>query len=463
MTDHDHEGSEHGSGDGDHDHAGQWNDSGHGDHTHGDGKSGSETDGHAHNDEECGSGDSVHTHGNQGGGSGDSKQDHQQTAVDGGNVASAGKTLGSDGGNGAFGNGKRNGTRGRWLPGRFQLERIGIAVVAVLAVAMIGFIMLDWLRAMPGVIGAVAGSGYAAFLGFGNWLDGVVGTNVFQHPFMWRAIATGVLIGAVAPLVGTYLVHRQMALIGETLAHTAFAGVAVGLLVVAVLGETVLLAGIDDTAALLFVALVVSALGAIGLRWLTDHTRSYGDVPIAIVLSGSFAVGTLLISWGRDFVAIAIDIEGFLFGSLAIVTPEGARMMAVLSVLVVALILANYKQFLFITFDEQAASVARFNVTAYNTLLIVMTAVVVVGAMQILGVILVAAMLVIPVAAASQVARSFRETMYLSVLVGQLSVLGGLAIAIGQGLPPGGSIVVVAIVFYVIAILRAEEHRVLSV
>ncbi|WP_255194232.1 metal ABC transporter permease [Natronobeatus ordinarius] len=334
--------------------------------------------------------------------------------------------------------------------GRERLEFAGIVATGVLAAAMIGFIVLDWLRFAPdwAIVGPYAEWVFNQFLIAGAWMDVYLGTNVFRHPITWRAIATGVLIGIVAPLVGTYLVHRQMALIGETLAHTAFAGVAVGLLFVAVTGWS---------GSLLFVALVVSALGALGLQWLTERTNTYGDVPIAIVLSGSFAVGTLLISWGRDFAAMAINIEHFLFGSLAIVTVEGARMVAVLSVAVVAVVAVTYKQLLFITFDEQAARVARLNVDRYNTLLIVMTAVVVVGAMQILGVILVAAMLVIPVAAASQVAHSFRETLFLSILIGQLSIHGGLAFSISQSLPPGGSIVVVAIVIYLFSILLSDR------
>ncbi|SIR89025.1 metal ABC transporter permease [Natronorubrum thiooxidans] len=333
---------------------------------------------------------------------------------------------------------------------RERLEFAGIVATAALAVAMIGFILFDWLRFAPGWtgVGPLADMLFGQFLIVGEWMDFYLGTNVFQHPFMWRALATGVLIGVVAPLVGTYLVHRQMALIGETLAHTAFAGVAIGLLFIAVTGWD---------GSLLLVALVVSALGAIGLQKLTERTNTYGDVPIAIMLSGSFAVGTLLISWGRDFASMAVDIEGFLFGSLSIVSPEGAQMVAVLSVAVVAVIAITYKQLLFITFDEQAARVARLNVDRYNTLLIVMTAVVVVGAMQILGVILVAAMLVIPVATASQLSQSFRETLYLSVLFGQAAILGGLAFSIGASLPPGGSIVVVAIGFYVLAIAVSDR------
>ncbi|WP_226481825.1 metal ABC transporter permease [Natrinema amylolyticum] len=323
---------------------------------------------------------------------------------------------------------------------RRRLEQIGIGLTAVLAVAMIGLLTVDALRAYP-----VAGGIYDQARIAGRLLDSLLGTNVFSHPFMWRSIATGVLIGVVAPLVGTYLVHREMALIGETLAHTAFAGVAVGLLVNSVTGWD---------GSLMVVALIVGILGALGVQWLIERTDTYGDVPIAIMLTGSFAVGTLLISHGRT---TGINIRDYLFGSISVVTPSGARLMAVISVLVVVVIVATYKQLLFITFDEQAARVARLNVTWYNTLLIVMTAVVVVGAMQILGVILVAAMLVVPVAAATQIANSFRETLSLSILFGQVSVIGGFAFSISQGLPTGGSIVVVAIACYLLAILASSR------
>jgi len=334
-----------------------------------------------------------------------------------------------------------------YLPSRGRTERAGLGVVGVLSAVVLVFLVLDFLRAYPPF-----GFARDQFLVIGEWLDFYLGTRVFRYGFMWRSVATGVLVGVVAPLVGAFVVHKEMALIGETLAHTAFAGVAVGLLLtgfVAVLPTT--------GGALLVAALIVSVAGAVGLQWLTERASTYGDVPIAVVLSGSFAVGTLLISYGRDRMAVAIDIEDYLFGSAAVVTAEGAYLMAVLSVFVVFVVIYSYKPLLFVTFDEQAARVAGFNVRGYNTLLIIMTAVVVVGAMQILGVILVAAMLVVPVAAASQVSASFRETVYLSVLFGQISVLTGYGFAVAWSLPPGGSIVVAAILIYLAAIVASNR------
>lgn len=328
---------------------------------------------------------------------------------------------------------------------RRTVELIGIGLSAVLGVTMFTFIIADWLRFAP--IDSVATTSQTVFdnlLIIGGLIDFVLQTQVFYTTFSMRSLATGVLIGIVAPVVGTFLVHRQMALIGETLAHTAFAGVAAGVVFSGFTGWE---------GSWIYAALIVSVLGAVGLQWLTSHTKSYGDVPIAIVLSGSFAVGTLLISWGRDFAPIAVDIEGFLFGSLAIVTTDGARLVAFLTVGVIGLVIISYKQFLYITFDEQAAKVSGINVNFYNILLIAMTAVVVVGAMQILGVILVAAMLVVPVAAASQVSKSFRETLYLSVIIGQVSTIAGILFANYHSLPPGGSIVVIAIGIYLACVV----------
>lgn len=329
---------------------------------------------------------------------------------------------------------------------RRRARQVGIGWTVVIGVAALAFVALDWLQTLSGPLGAFGTTYYEQFLILGEWADYYLGTRVLQYPFTLRGIATGALVGIVGPLLGAFLVHRQMALIGETLAHTAFVGVAVGVIVAGITG----LAGTSGQ--LVLTALVVSAVAALGLQWLTARTDSYGDVPISIVLTGSFAVGTLLLSWGRDRYAVTVDIEEFLFGDLAIVTASGTRMVAVLSVAVTALVAVNYKQFLYITFDEQAARVSRLPVRWYNALLVVLTAVVVVGAMQILGVILVAGLLVIPVAAASQLAHSFRETLSLSVIFGQLSVLGGLTIAIGWGLPSGGSIIVVAILIHLAAL-----------
>ncbi len=332
------------------------------------------------------------------------------------------------------------------MPGdlRRRVIHASLGLVAILAVVMVAFIVSYWLRDFAGFATV-----YDILMASGRAFDDLTGMNALRHSFIWHSLATGVFIGIAAPLIGTYLVHREMALIGETLAHTAFAGVAIGLLFAS---------ATDWHISLLLAALIIAIIGAFGVEWMAQRSKTFGDVPIAIMLTGSFAVGTIIISAGDGL--SAINIDSYLFGNIAFVTLDGARLMTVLGILVMAVIAVVHKPLMFITFDQQAATVARFNVRGYNILLIVLTAIVVVGAMQILGVILVAAMLVVPVAAATQIARSFNETILLSVIFGQASILGGFFLSLEFALPAGGSIVVVSIAIYLAAILLSGRSLV---
>ncbi|MGM0604422.1 MAG: metal ABC transporter permease [Halobacteriota archaeon] len=325
---------------------------------------------------------------------------------------------------------------------RVRILKAGTVAVFGLVAVLSAFLVSDTLLAYGLTDGGVAG----LYVAGGQLVADRTGINLLSFRFGWRMIAIGSLIGIVGPLIGMYIVHREMALIGETLAHTAFAGVAIGLLVSSA-------TGIQTN--YLVPALLVAVLGAFLVQYLADRASSYGDVPIAIMLSGSFALGTLVISYGGGLTGISI--EGVLFGNVSVVHPTGGTMMLFLSAIVLAIVGTQYKQLLFITFDEQAARVAQLNVSLYNSLLVVLTALVVVGAMQILGVILVAAMLVVPVAAASQIATSFREAVYVSILVGEFSVIVGILGAHQAGLPAGGSIVMLAILCYLAAIVLSDR------
>lgn len=279
---------------------------------------------------------------------------------------------------------------------------------------------------------------FAASCGMGTAL----GTRIACFGFMWNALTVGAFVGLVGPVIGTFVVYREMALIGETIAHAAFAGVALGTLI---LGA----AGWDAT---LFVfALVTAVVGAVGVQRLADHTDDGGDVPVAIVLAGSFAVGVVLLDLGGGFATV--EIGSYLFGDVSITDDRSVLAMTVVSLLVAATVVGTYKQLLFVTFDPRAARVAGLDVSRYDALVVGTTAIVVVGSMRILGVILVAAMLVVPVAAAGQVAGSFRSALFGSVLVGETAVFTGLVLSWTYGVRPGGAIVVVAVGIYLVAVI----------
>lgn len=318
------------------------------------------------------------------------------------------------------------------------------ALGLIVAVVVLVFIPVA-LRGVP-IIGSSIGMPDQV-LEAGCTVGASFGTSMLCYTFMWNAYATGAFIGIIGPVIGTYLVHREMALIGETLAHTAFAGVAFG---------TLFISGSGWSIGLVFAALCAGIVGAVGVQVLADRTGSYGDVPVAIMLVGSFAVGTVLIDIGGGFAFV--DINSYLFGSsLSTVREENVLVMAILGIIVVSATAILYKPLLLITFDEEAARVARFNVTWYNIVLIVLTALVVVGAMQILGIILVAAMLVVPVAAASQLMGSFRETLYASIVIGEAAIFSGLVLSWTYSLRAGGTIVIVAVLIYLIAVLVSDR------
>jgi zinc transport system permease protein len=280
-----------------------------------------------------------------------------------------------------------------------------------------------------------------------DWVYYLTGLEMLnpRYRFMHRAILVGLCVGVMAPLIGTFLVHRQLALIGDALAHTGFAGVAVGLFLNAV---------IDLGVSPYLTAVVVAMIAALCIELISEVTDAYNDVSMAIVLSTGFALGTTLISLNAG--GLAVGVDQFLFGNLSTVSPQSAAILLVLFAVIVGTVALTRNQLLYVTFDETAAAVSGVSVDWYNRVMVVLTAMVVVGAMQIMGVILVAAMLVVPVAGATQVSRSFSESLVVSVVLAELSVVVGVAVAFYGGVTAGGVIVLVAVGIYVCAVAAGK-------
>lgn len=267
--------------------------------------------------------------------------------------------------------------------------------------------------------------------------------EMLSFEFMQRALIAGLLVGVLAPLIGSFLVHRRMAFIGDTLAHVAFAGVAVGLFARSTFGwtgETLPLVG----------ALVIAALAAVLIQAISDYTDVYNDISMAIVLFGGFAVGTVLISVSGG---IAVGITSYIFGNVTSIGWIHVYVLAVLTVLIGGTVILTYKQLLYITVDEEAARIARLDVNRLNYLLVVLAALVIVAAMQILGVILVAAMLVIPVAAAGHIAPSFKTSILVAIFIAELATVSGITLSYTHDVAASGSIVLVAIGVYAGAVI----------
>jgi zinc transport system permease protein len=259
----------------------------------------------------------------------------------------------------------------------------------------------------------------------------------FELGFMQRALVASLVIGVFAPMIGTFLVQKRLSLMGDGVGHVAFAGVGAGLLV-----------GVYP----LWTALAFAIAGALGVEWLRARRKAGGDLALALFFYSGIALGVVLAS-ARG--GLGVSVLGFLFGQPLTVDAGEVAVILVLGTAVVLLVLSLRRVLFAIVTDEDWSSVAGLPVRGMNALLATLTAVAVVASMQIVGILLIAALMVLPVATGQLLGRSFRGAMRIAVATGVSSVVIGLVASRIWGLAPGGAIVLVAgIAFLVVALIR---------
>ena len=248
----------------------------------------------------------------------------------------------------------------------------------------------------------------------------------FDREYMQLALASGVAVGACAPLIGTFLVQKRLSLMGDGIGHMAFAGVAAGLLT-----------GVSP----LWMALVVAVLGSMTIEWLRLRRRASGDLALAVFFYTGIAAGVVLTGLAGS---LDSGVLTYLFGSVLTVSPGAALSICVLGVGIVGVVAVGWRALFSVALDEEAARVAGLPVDALRLGLAALTAVTVVAAMRVVGVLLVAALMVLPVGSAQRLARSFGATLRWAMAIGVASVVVGLVVARAGALAPGGTIVLVA-------------------
>jgi zinc transport system permease protein len=252
--------------------------------------------------------------------------------------------------------------------------------------------------------------------------------EIFEYPFMQRALIGALITGLIAPALGIYLVQRRMALIGDGIGHIALTGVGLGLL---------------TGGAPVLTAVVVAAVGAVAVELVRQRGGASGDIALALLFYGGISGGVFLValSAGRT----NANLTSYLFGSPLTTTRTDLVVMAVLGGLVLAVTQLLRPWLFAICHDEEYARVAGLPVRALNLLLAVTTAVTVTVAMRAVGLLLVSALMVVPVATAQLVTRGFRSTMYLAMTIGVLASALGVGIAGVYDTAPGATIILVAI------------------
>ena len=262
----------------------------------------------------------------------------------------------------------------------------------------------------------------------------------FDRTYMQLALLAGIVVGATAPLIGVFIVQKGMSLVGDGLGHVAVAGIGAALLF-----------GTSPT----WTAMAFAIVAALVIEWLRARGSATGDLALALVFYGGIAGGVVLASRSGT----NTNLQPYLFGSILTATADDVWTVLALGAVIIVTIACIGRALLAVVLDEDAARVSGIPAGVLNTVLAVLTAVTVVAAMRIVGVLLVAALMVLPVATSRLVARSFRSTLFGAVAVGVASAVLGLIAARQWALAAGGAIVLVAAALFAIAAIVSGVRR----
>lgn len=258
--------------------------------------------------------------------------------------------------------------------------------------------------------------------------------DLLGRDFMQRALLAALLTGLAAPAIGTFLVQRRLALLGDGIGHVAVTGVALGLLT-----------GASPT----WTAVVVAILGAVLIEVIREQGHTNGDVALALLFYGGLAGGVLITGLAGEG---ANSLQVYLFGSVTSISPTEVWYTAGLAVVVLSLTLGLLPQLFAVASDPEFARVAGLQVRFYNLLVAVLAAVSVTVAMRTVGLLLVSALMVVPVATSQQLARSFRSTLLAAMVLGGIAAVGGLVVSAWLSaqatVAPGPSIVLLALAMF---------------
>jgi zinc transport system permease protein len=266
---------------------------------------------------------------------------------------------------------------------------------------------------------------------------------MLAYEFMQRALIAAVIVGMISPLIGVFLVQRRLALLGDGMGHVAIAGVGLAFLT-----------GTEPV----ITALFVSILGALTLELVRHKSKSAGDLALALIFYGGIAGGVLLTSLAGGKASTALN--QYLFGSLSTVSTQDFVALGGAALVLIIILIRYGNQIFAMSLDAETARVQGIRVTVMSVLLTSMAAVTVVVGMRTVGLLLVSAIMIVPVAAAQQLTHSFKSTGLLASAIGMLSATAGLTVSFYVDVPPGPTIVLLALaIFVILAVTTNSLHH----
>ena len=249
---------------------------------------------------------------------------------------------------------------------------------------------------------------------------------MLSYDFMQRALAVGVMLAVIIPMIGLVMINRKTSMIGDALSHSSLAGIAIGLIV-----------AINP----MWTSLVFCVLGAFAIDIIRKRFKDFGDMATAIIMSFGIGLAAIL----SDFSPGGKSFESYLFGSITTVSREDVILVGIIFALVVTMSLYFYNALLFISINPIMARLAGVKVGMVNGVFTFLTAITIAISAKIVGALMITSLMVIPVATALLMSDSYKKTYLISLIFSVIFMLIGITLSFYYGLKPGGSIVMIAI------------------
>lgn len=262
--------------------------------------------------------------------------------------------------------------------------------------------------------------------------------QLFQYEFMRNALFAAVFISLLCPAVGTFLVLKRYSMMGDTLAHASFAGVAVGL----VLGFNPIIS-----------SFIFTSVSGIAIEYMRNYYKKFAELILVIVLTLCVGIAITLISTGRT----NANVNSFLFGSILTVTKNELLTVVILSIISALVLYVLYNQLVYVTFDEEGAKVSGIKVKLTNYIFALLVGTTISVSIRILGILVISSMIAVPVATALQLRNGFKTTLILSIVFGFVDIITGLFLSYYIDCAPGGTIAITSIVVLMAVILFARK------
>ncbi|WP_198550064.1 metal ABC transporter permease [Macrococcoides caseolyticum] len=269
---------------------------------------------------------------------------------------------------------------------------------------------------------------------------------LIEFDFIRYSFISGILIGLLAPLIGTFIVVRRLSLIADALSHVTLGGIAFGMLLTKLLAFTI---------NPVWTGILFSIAGSLMIEKLRSVYKHYQELAIPIIMSLGIGLSVIFISFADGFNQ---DLFGYLFGSISAVTFNDVIVIFSIFIVVVLFIGLLYKELFILSFDEEYASI--IGVPRYvHILFMLMVALVISASMRVVGILLVSSLITLPVASAMRLTRSYKELMVWSVLIGEFAVITGLVTAFYLDITPGGVIVMLLVAILILSIMIKKNKE----